>query len=154
MIQKLKNEFSDNRKYFFMSILLSVLTVLPEFIFFISWNRIFFLIILISISKFSKIVFSLFIIYINLVNILIIHVSMNWGKINKFEPIIELAYSSPSYETLEYLSDNVGFIDMLFIMYIFFIFILLYKFMRKYNNSYYIFKSFIFYICCYCCIDF
>ena len=138
--RKVSNEFKDNKEYIFISILISILTILPEIVFSSSLIHtvflLFLLFLLFLISKFSKTIFSVFIIYLNFVNMVIMHVSIHWGNMHKFEPILELAYLSPKYETIEYLSDYLGYADILIVMYSLSVYYILYKYITHYRHSY------------------
>ena len=64
---------------------------------------------LILVSKTSKILFSVFIIYINIVNIFQANIAIHWGGYTgDLSPRISTALLSPTYETLEYLREYVN----------------------------------------------
>ncbi len=99
------------------------------------------LVLLITISKFSKILFSIFVIFINLSNVLIGHIAMHWGyTLPDIQPRIEVAFLSPVYETQEYMASYVDYRDFLLIAFCGFVLFLLYRFLRHYTHSYRIFR--------------
>lgn len=99
------------------------------------------LVLLITIPKFSKILFSVFVIFINLSNILIGHIALHWGyTLADIKPRIEVAFLSPVYETKEYLSHYVDYRDYVLIFFSFFVLFLLFKFLRHFTHSYKVFR--------------
>lgn len=99
------------------------------------------LVLLITIPKFSKILFSVFVIFINLSNILIGHIALHWGyTLADIKPRIEVAFLSPVYETKEYLSHYVDYRDYVLILFSFFVLFLLFKFLRHFTHSYKVFR--------------
>lgn len=99
------------------------------------------LLLLITIPKFSKILFSVFIIFINLTNILIGHIALHWGyTLADIKPRIEVAFLSPVYETKEYLIHYVDYRDYALTLFTLFVLFLLFKFMRHFTHSYRVFR--------------
>ena len=145
MKNKIQLEFHNNKSYFYFGILISVLTLLPQLL--LSPNKIHsvFLIItfvlLVTIPKFSKILFSVFIVFINLSNILIGHIALHWGyALPDIKPRIEVAFLSPLYESKEYIASYVDYRDYGLILFSFFVLFLLSKFLRHFTHSYKAFK--------------
>jgi len=142
---KIQLEFHNNKSYFYFGILISVLTLLPQLL--LSPNKIHsvFLIItfvlLVTIPKFSKILFSVFIVFINLSNILIGHIALHWGyALPDIKPRIEVAFLSPLYESKEYIASYVDHRDYGLILFSFFVLFLLFKFLRHFTHSYKTFR--------------
>lgn len=145
MKKKIQLEFHNNKSYFYFGILISVLTLLPQLL--LSPNKIHsvFLIItfvlLVTIPKFSKILFSVFIVFINLSNILIGHIALHWGyTLPDIKPRIEVAFLSPLYESKEYISSYIDYRDYGLILFSFFVLFLLFKFLRHFTHSYKTFR--------------
>ncbi len=149
MIYKLKNEIKENKKYIYLSYLISILTMFPQYLFspplssysphiifvFLS------LIILFFIAKFSKLLFLIFIIYINLSNIIIGHIFFHWGYNNvDIQPRIDVALISPVYESYEYLKAYFDYRDILLVVYTIFVLFLTYIFIRHFKHSFKILK--------------
>jgi len=142
---KIQLEFHTNKSYFYFGILISVLTLLPQLIFSPNFTHSLFLIItlilLITIPKFSKILFSVFIVFINLSNILIGHIALHWGYVlPDITPRIEVAFLSPLYESKEYISSYIDYRDYGLILFSFFVLFLLFKFLRHFTHSYKTFR--------------
>ncbi len=148
MINKIKYEISENKKYIYMSYLISILTLVPQFIasppLSSSKHMIFLfiaLIVLFFISKFSKLLFLIFVIYINISNIIIGHIFFHWGYSHvDIQPRIDVAMVSPKYETYEYLLAYINYKDILLIVYTIFVFFMLYKFIKYFKHSFKIVK--------------
>jgi glucan phosphoethanolaminetransferase (alkaline phosphatase superfamily) len=143
---KIQAEFYQNRTYFYFGTLISSLTILPQLIFSPNPTHTLFLtitlIVLISIPKFSKILFSVFIIFINLSNILIGHIALHWGyALADIQPRIEVAFLSPIYESKEYLANYIDYRDYGLTLFSFFVLFLLLKFLRHFTHSYKIFRT-------------
>ena len=138
-------ELSSNRYYVFMSLGISALTMLPQLIFSPSFKHSFFLaitfILLLSITKFSRAIFAIFVIFINITNIIIGHIAMHWSySLADISPRIEAAVLSPAYETTEYLSTYIDYRDVLIVVYTIFVFYLLFKFIVHFSHSFRIMK--------------
>ncbi|MDD5052514.1 MAG: phosphoethanolamine transferase [Sulfuricurvum sp.] len=145
MKKSIQAEFSNNNTYFYFGTLISVLTVLPQFIFSPNQTHTLFLaitlILLIFIPKFSKILFSVFIIFVNLSNILIGHIALHWGyTLADITPRIEVAFLSPIYETREYIAHYIDYRDYALTFFSVFVMFLLFKFIRHFTHSYRIFR--------------
>lgn|GEM_PF-892882 len=143
MRHKIKNEIKENKQYLYLSYLISILTIIPQAIASESndfEHFIFLLIILfvmILVSKFNKLLFALFIIYMNVTNIIISHIYMHWGYCDAdIGPRIEVSAASPVYETLEYLKTYIDYRDILLFVYTFFVLFLLYKLLVHYKHSF------------------
>jgi len=141
MKQKIKTELHENRQYVYMSILITVLTILPQLYFSPFLVHTIFLAVtgvwLFSISKFSKILFSILIIFINLSNVFVTHIAMHWGYYKAdLSPRIETMMLSPKYEQLEYLKSFVDLRDFAFIIYTIVVLLLLVKYIRHYKHSF------------------
>jgi heptose-I-phosphate ethanolaminephosphotransferase len=143
--KKLQTEFYTNKSYFYFGTLIAVLTILPQMLF--SPNSVhstyllITLVLLIMIPKFSKILFSVFIIFINLSNILIGHIALHWGyTLADIKPRIEVAFLSPIYETKEYMAHYIDYRDYALMFFSFFVLFLLFKFLRHFTHSYKVFR--------------
>ncbi len=146
MIKKVKNELSQNKKYLYMGVLVSFLTVLPQLIMMITIKHTLSIILLfgllILISKSSKIIFSAFIIYINLINIFQSHIAIHWGGYTgNLTPRIAVSIQSPFYETIEYLNTYIDYRDYLVVIYSLFVLYLLFKFVSHYKHTYKIVRN-------------
>jgi len=144
--KKIRIEFNTNKSYFYFGTLISVLTILPQFVFSPNSTHSLFLaitlILLISLPKFSKILFSVFIIFINLTNILIGHIALHWGyTLADIQPRIEVAFLSPIYETKEYIARYIDYRDYGLILFSCFVLFLLSKFLRHFTHSYKTFRT-------------
>lgn len=129
----------------YFSALISLLTMLPQLFFSPNVTHsaylLLTLVLLITISKFSKILFSVFVVFINLSNVLIGHIAMHWGyTLPDIQPRIEVAFLSPVYETQEYITSYVDYRDYLLIAFSGLVLVLLYKFLRHYSHSYKVFR--------------
>ncbi|MCI4406293.1 MAG: phosphoethanolamine transferase [Sulfuricurvum sp.] len=145
MKKNIQIEFHTNKSYFYFGTLISILTMLPQLIFSPNPTHSLFLsitlVLLIVIPKFSKILFSIFIIFINLSNIVIGHIALHWGyALADIKPRIEVAFLSPVYETKEYLSHYVDYRDYALGVFTFFVLFLLFKFLRHFTHSYKVFR--------------
>ena len=137
-------ELKENKKYIYFAYAISIFTLMPQFITSISSSGglkhavylAVVLIVLLFISKYSKLLFATFIIYLNMTNILIWHIFIHWGYTNAtIKPRIEVSALSPKSETLEYLMTFVDYRDILFIIYSIIILASLYKFIIYFNHS-------------------
>lgn len=146
MIKRIKNELNENKKYIYLSYLISILTMIPQFItsFSLSLTHLIFLflvlLVVLLISKFSKLLFSIFIIYLNLTNIIIGHIFIHWGYSGHIRHRIEVAFASPNYESLEYVNTYIDYRDMFLVLYTIFILVLLYKFLVHFKHSFKVIK--------------
>lgn len=148
MIKKMKYEINENKRYFYLSLLISLLTMIPQFIVSPSLSQsrhlIFLFIVLFMlffIPKFSKLLFSIFIIYLNLTNIIIGHIYIHWGYAKaSILPRINVAVISPKYETIEYLQTYIDYKDVLLMIYSFLVLVILYKFLVYFKHSFKILK--------------
>ena len=146
MKKKIQTEFYSNQSYFYFGGLISILTLLPQLFFSPNSTHSIFLVItfvlLVTIPKFSKILFSVFIIFINLSNILIGHIALHWGyTIPDIKPRIEVAFLSPLYESKEYITNYIDYRDYGLILFSCFVLFLLFKFLRHFTHSYKAFKT-------------
>ncbi|MEO9891740.1 phosphoethanolamine transferase [Aurantibacter sp.] len=127
----------ENKKYLLLSILISVLTMVPQYVYFISFNRTIFittvLVLLFLFSILSKVLFTIFTVYLNIINMLVIHMNSTWGRVTILEPVVELIYFSSKRESLEYLQKYISFIDIFIILHTAIVGYILYKFVRKYS---------------------
>jgi len=137
-------ELKENKKYIYFAYAISIFTLMPQLITSISSSGglkhavylIIILIVLLFVSKYSKLLFATFIFYLNMTNILIWHIFIHWGYTNAtITPRIEVSALSPKSETLEYLMTYVDYRDILFIIYSSLILITLYKFIIHFNHS-------------------
>lgn len=145
MKKKIQTEFNTNKSYFYFGTLISILTMLPQLFFSPNSTHSFFLaitlILLITIPKFSKILFSVFIIFINLSNILIGHIALHWGyTLADIKPRIEVAFLSPVYESREYIARYIDYRDYGLFLFSLFVLFLLSKFLRHFTHSYKVFR--------------
>jgi len=93
------------------------------------------------VSKFNKLLFSIFIIYLNISNIIIGHIFIHWGYSDaNIGPRIGVAAISPEHETMEYLMTYIDYRDILLCTYTFLILLLLYKFLVHFKHSFKIMK--------------
>lgn len=141
MHKTLLEELYSNKKYFFLSTLISLLTFLPQIL--LSQKEThttllyFALLILIAIPKFSKILFAVFIIYVNIFNVLIGHIALHWGYVvPDITPRIEVAFLTPTYEASEYITHYLDYRDYALFVYTLVTLFLLYRFMKHYTHSY------------------
>ncbi len=147
MIKKIKHEISGNISYIYFGYFISILTILPLCI--INYNnhpeRIMFfsivLMLLFLFSKFYRMLFSLLIAYISLMNILLWHIYIHWGYTGSIVPRIDVSIISPHYETLEYMRTYIDYRDVLFGLYSLCIWILLYLFIKYFRHSFKVLKS-------------
>ena len=151
MLRKIKNEIGQNKQYIYLSYLIAILTIIPQSIASAPYDLVHLLFLVavlfitILISKFNKLLFSIFIIYINLTNVVIGHIFIHWGYFNtSIEPRIAVSMVSPMYETLEYLKTYIDYRDALLVVYTIFILGLLYRFLVHYRHSFKIIKFFSF----------
>ncbi len=150
MFTKIKNEFFDNRPYFYRVLFIILLTLIPQFLFAQS-NKyavtIFFIsLFLLLVSKTSKVIFSLFITYLLVLNIFQANVAFHWGgQTEDLSPRVEVAMISPSYETTEYLQEFVDYRDYLMLFYTLIVFGLLIRFVLYYKHHYKVLKKFALY---------
>ena len=145
MHKTLFGELSFNKQYFYLSILISILTFLPQILFSQKEMHTLLLclalLVLVGIPKFSKILFAIFVIYINIANVLIGHIAFHWGYVvPDITPRIEVAFLTPSYEASEYISHYLDHRDFILFFYTLFVLFLLYKFMKHYTHSYRVLK--------------
>jgi heptose-I-phosphate ethanolaminephosphotransferase len=143
--RKIKNEINENKEYLYLGYLISILTMIPQFVasLHLTVHLIFLslvLIIVLSMLKFSKLLFSIFIIYINLTNIIIGHIFIHWGYSGHILNRIEVAFESPDYQSLEYLNTYIDYKDVLLVLYSIFILVLLYKFLVHFKHSFKVIK--------------
>ena len=142
MIKRIKNEIHENRKYLYLSYLIGILTMIPQFIASLplSFTHLAFLALVLltvlSITKFSRLLFAIFIIYLNLTNIIIGHIFIHWGYSGHIRSRIEVAFESPNYESLEYLKTYIDYRDVFLVLYTIFILVLLYKFLVHFKHSF------------------
>lgn len=146
MKQKIHTEYHSNKSYFYFGALVSLLTLIPQLLFSPNQIHSVFLgitfLLLVIIPKFSKILFSLFIIFINFSNILIGHIALHWGyAIPDIKPRIEVAFLSPLYESKEYIANYVDYRDYGLVLFTCVVLFLLYTFMRHFTHSYKVFKA-------------
>jgi len=138
MLSKIKYEFSANKKYTYIAILLSLFTTIPSLISEFSFKHIISMLLLTSLlillSKFSKTLFSIFIIYLNILNIIALNIFIHWGGI--VADRLEVETHSPLYEKIEYLHSFVDYRDYFVIIYSLFIIYILYKYIRHFTHSY------------------
>jgi len=145
-MKRVFHETKNNAHYFYATLLISFLTILPQY-FLSSTIRRFIaetllLILLIAIAKFSRTLFSIFIIYINIINIFLINIYIHWNSsFNAVANRMRLATLSPKYETLEYLNTYVNYKDYLFILYVVVILFLLFQLIIKSKHEYKILKK-------------
>ncbi len=148
MIHKIKKEVSDNKKYIYFGYLVSILTMIPQLIAAPSLSdsrHIIFLflvlIMLFFITKFSKLLFTVFIIYLNISNIIIGHIFLHWGYAQpSIQARLDVAVISPAYETYEYLKSYIDYKDIILIIYTIFILFLLFKYISNFKHSFKILK--------------
>ena len=137
----IKSEFEKSSAYFYLSTLISVLTMAPQLILSPQCEHTYYLVItlilLMMIPKFSKILFAVFVIFIGISNIIIGHIAMHWGYGTPYiAPRIEVSLLSPAYETVEYLKNYIDDRDVTLTIFTLFTFFLLYRFLRHFSHSY------------------
>lgn len=150
MFTNLKNEFLLNRSYFYRALLITFLTLLPQFVLAQSFKYIitivFTALFLLLISKTSKTVFSLFIIYLLMLNIFQANITFHWGgQTEDLSPRIAVAMISPSYESAEYLEEFVDYRDYLMLFYTFLVLSILIRFILYHRHQYKVLKNFALY---------
>ena len=138
---KILYELNENKHYLLRILLISFLTLLPEFITTPSKSHIItlllYFILLIFISKVSKTLFTLFTIFINLINIFQMNIFLHWGGyIGTLLPRIEVATIAPKYEALEYLKNYLDYRDYFIIFYSLGIIIYVIRFTLSYKHSF------------------
>lgn len=146
MKQRIQHEFQSNQYYFYFALSITALTISPQLYFSPdathSWYLLISSILLFLMAKFSKILFSFFIVFINLSNVLIGHIALHWGYTNpEIQPRLEVAFLSPIYEIREYLQSYVDYRDYLMVLYTLGILFFLYRFLRHYTHSYKVLKA-------------
>ncbi len=147
MIKKLYSlhldELFENKKYFALSLFISVYVFIPLIIVNSSLRELSIIllsfIVLFLISKVSKVIFLLVSIFNLLANSIILHISMHWGNSN-LSTRIEVALQSPDHEISEYLSTYLNIIDAFILFYFIFGIYLLYHLFRRYKHTYKILK--------------
>ncbi|MBV5320222.1 MAG: phosphoethanolamine transferase [Sulfuricurvum sp.] len=145
MKKNIQTEFHTNKSYFYFGTLISLLSMLPQLVFSPNPTHSLFLaitlLLLITIPKFSKILFSVFIIFINLSNILIGHIALHWGyTLADIKPRIEVAFLSPIYESREYIARYIDYRDYGLVLFSLLVLFLLFKFLRHFTHSYKVFR--------------
>jgi len=149
MLNKLKKEIYSNKLYLILGYIISILTMLPQL--YASpplspeSNHLFFLLIvlilLFTLIQFSKILFGIFIIYLNLSNIIIGHIFIHWGYTDAtIAPRIGVAVISPDSEMLEYLTTYIDYRDILLVFYSIVILIALYKYLTHFRHTFKVIK--------------
>jgi glucan phosphoethanolaminetransferase (alkaline phosphatase superfamily) len=140
MKTKIKQEFITNIKYIYVSFLIVFLTILPQLLMSHTIKHVIGIlllaILLIFTAKFSKILFSVFTIYINIVNIIHANVYLHWGGESSLNSRFEIMVRSPLSESIEYLHSFVDYRDYLIMGYTILIFILLYNFILKHQHNF------------------
>ena len=140
MKKKIKSELYENMMYIIISFVISFMTVLPQFMVSCSLKRsiLAFLLMLLLIfsAKISKIVFSVFILYLNLVNIIQMNVYLHWGGEPTLNNRFEVMVRSPLAESIEYLQTFVDYRDILMVVYVISIFVILYIFVLKCKHTF------------------
>ena len=124
-----------------MSIFISLLTIFPQVIMVPNLEHFLIIVLLgiflILVSKTSKILFSIFIIYLNIVNIFQANIAIHWGDYTgDLSPRISTALLSPTYETLEYLREYVDYRDYFVLLYSILTIFILIKFILHYKHTY------------------
>lgn len=145
MKQKIKAELSENKNYILMSLGITILTMLPQFIFSPSLKHNAFLVLtftlLFMMAKFSRIIFTIFVFLINITNILIGHIAMHWDYSNAdIAPRLEVAILSPVYEAMEYMDTYIDYRDILIVIYTLFVLYILFKFIVHFSHTFKILK--------------
>ena len=147
-MEHIKSDFLSNKNYFYTSVIITFLVLLPQIILIYSvknfFNVFLLFILLVALSKFSKLLFIIFALYFNLFNIFLLHIKMHWGgntSAGYLTQKLELARISPKYETLEYLQAYIDYRDYLILGYAIFILILLYRFIMNHKQNYMILKK-------------
>ena len=140
MIKKLKKELSTAKHYILVSILIIILTLLPQILFSPAVKHTVFIFLLaglmLLLAKINKIIFAIFAVYINMTNIIIGHISMHWGYDRpSILARITAASLSPKYETIEYLKNYINYKDFLLLAYTVFVLFIIMKFIKQNKNS-------------------
>ena len=140
------DEIDQNKRYMYFSVLIAIFTILPQLVFspfllhtlFLAFTFVW----LIAISKFSRILFAIFILFINGMNIIVGHIAMHWGYANAdLSPRFETIAVSPKYERLEYLQSYIDYRDIVLFLYSLFVITLLIIYIRHFRHSYVIVKK-------------
>jgi heptose-I-phosphate ethanolaminephosphotransferase len=93
-------------------------------------------------SAVSKILFSLFIVYFNIVTIFLFNIRIHWGgHSNELIQRIGVAAISPHSETIEYLNNYVDYRDYIVVLCVATIIFILFKFFKSNKNSYNVVKK-------------
>ena len=125
-----KHYFTLNR----ILILLVTLSILPQMIFLpFKSSLLLFWVFLLLLPRVSKSLFTLFILFFNVLNIIQAHVSMHWG--GDLLTRVGVTMQSPRYEMLEYINQYVGIYDYLMLLYGFGIVFLLIRFLMRYQKT-------------------
>jgi len=136
MYSKLRKEIIDNIKYIFCAVIIVFMSLLPQLFATladvgISKHFIFLIIVLIFtvlLANISKVIFSFFVIYLNITSVLIGHIYFHWGYANaSITARINTASVSPLYEIIEYLKTYIDIRDILLIIYALIVMYLLYR---------------------------
>jgi len=127
LIKRIKEEIYVAKSYIAMSLIIIILTILPQMLFSPTIRHTVYLfiigILMILLAQINKIIFALFAFYINITNIIIGHIAMHWGYIKSdIAPRLYVMATSPRYETLEYLKNYIDYRDvfLVFIQYCYF----------------------------------
>jgi heptose-I-phosphate ethanolaminephosphotransferase len=117
MLKKLKIELKENQKYLSFSIIISILSVAPQFLektttmHYISLVLV--ILLLILLSKISKILFLFGVVYLNITSVYVAHIALHWGG----SPLerMGVVLQSPRYERIEYMRQYISIGDFLVI---------------------------------------
>lgn len=140
---KLLNEIINNKKYFILSLIISIYIFIPELFILRSFKHFIFIlaniVILFSISKISKTIFLFLSIITLFINSLILHIILHWGT-NGILPRIEIASLSPKSESMEYLMTYLNWIDIFILCYFLVGIYLIYRLFSQLKHSYQVIK--------------
>jgi len=136
MFTSLKNNYKQNKRYFLLTLWISLLSIVPQLFMYLNVKHfvslIFLSLFLFVSSHLNKYLFAFFILFLNTVNIFQTHVALHWGGYTgNLSPRINVTLSSPSYEKIEYLTTYLDYRDYLMLIYSLAIVILLILLLKK-----------------------
>jgi heptose-I-phosphate ethanolaminephosphotransferase len=117
VFKKLIVELKENQKYLSFSIIISILSVAPQFLEKTTTMHyitlILVILLLIFLSNVSRILFLLGVIYFNITSVYVAHIALHWGG----SPLerMGVVLQSPTYEKIEYLEQYITIGDFLVI---------------------------------------
>ena len=145
-MKRIKNDILNNKKYLILASFITLFTLLPQFYMnqtvedFLTLLSIFIFVVLLS--KFSKTLFSLFIIYLNIISLITFNITHHWGASpHILIKRLDVLLLSPTYESIEYIKNYVDMYDFLLMFYVFAILVFLIKFIIYHKHNFTILKK-------------